>query len=271
MLGLRAPGKKEVLDGLINNLLIKLEAERRGLVVSENEIDEILEKIKEQANLDDEEFQEQLRREGLTEDDLRDQYRNEIIRNRLVSFFVSSSDFRIMETELREFYSNPANRRLFIIPRTVSLSQIYIPVSDDLSYQEALELKERARMISQKAQGGNNFEGLVMEYSAAANKERNRGELGTFTEEQLLSFMNPQDVSLIFSLQSGDVTPPIRMQDGYYIFRINDIVESKQLTYEESKERIHSFLLKMKGEDRLKKWLGDERAAIRIQIVMEME
>lgn len=271
MFGLPVPGKKEVLDGLINNLLIKREAERRGLVVSESEIDEIFDDIKKQGNLSEEEFQEQLRQEALTEEELRDQYRTEIIRSRLVSFFITSSDFGVTEMELREFYDNPANRRLFATPRTVGLSQIYIPVSNDLSYQDALELKERARTISQEAQGGGNFEDLVMQYSAAANKERNRGELGTFTEEQLLSFMNPQDVSLIFSLDSGDVTPPIRMQDGYYIFRINDIVESKQLTYEESQERIQSFLLRMKGEERLKKWLEEERAATRIQIVMEME
>ncbi len=271
MFGLPVPGKKEVLDGLINNLLIKREAERRGLVVSESELDEILDNIKKQGNLSEEEFQEQLRQEALTEEELRDQYRTEIIRSRLVSFFITSSDFGITEVELREFYDSPANRRLFATPRTVGLSQIYIPVSNDLSYQDALELKERVRTISQEAQGGGDFEDLVMQYSAAANKERNRGKLGTFTEEQLLSFMNPQDVSLIFSLDSGDVTPPIRMQDGYYIFRINDIVESKQLTYEESQERIQSFLLRMKGEERLKKWLEDERAATRIQIVMEME
>jgi parvulin-like peptidyl-prolyl isomerase len=271
MLGMPVPGRQEVMDGLIDNLLIEREAERKGLVVSESELDDIINDIKEQGNISDEEFQAQLRQEGLTEEELRDQYRSEIIRNRLVSFFISGSDHGIPEKELKDFYEDPANRRLFATSGTVTLSQIYISVPNDLNYQEALELKERANMISEEAQSGKSFEELVMQYSAAANKERNQGNLGSFTEEQLLSFMNPQDVNLIFSLEKGDVTPPIRMQDGYYIFRINDIVEAKQLTYDESHKRIQSFLLKLKGEERLEAWLDEERAATRIEIVMEME
>lgn len=239
--------------------------------MSESELDEIINNIKEQGNISDEEFRTQLRQEGLTEEELRDQYRSEIVRTRLVNFFISGSDYGISEKELKDFYEDPANRRLFATSGTVTLAQIYIPVPNDLSYQEALELKERANMISEEAQSGKSFEELVMQYSAAANKERNRGDLGSFTKEQLLSFMNPQDVNLIFSLENEDVTPPIRMQDGYYIFWINDIVEAKQLTYEESQERIQSFLLKLKGEKRLETWLDEERAAARIEIVMEME
>ena len=83
--------------------------------------------------------------------------------------------------------------------------------------------------------------------------------------------MNPQDVNLIFSLDRGDITPPIRMQDGYYIFRIDEIVQPKQLTFEESQERIQSYLLKLKGEERLESWLTEKKAVIKIEIVMEME
>jgi parvulin-like peptidyl-prolyl isomerase len=269
--GMPVPGWQEVMDGLIDNLLIKREAERRGIVVSESELDEIINNIKKQGNISDEEFQAQLRQEGFTEEELRDQYKSEILRSRLVNLFISGSDYGVSEKELKDFYDDPANRRLFATPGTVTLTQIYIPVPNDLSYQEAYELKEKANMIAEEAQSGKSFEELVMQYSAAANKERNRGNLGSFTQEQLLSFMNPKDVTLMFSLEMGDVTPPVRMQDGYYIFRINDIVEAKQLTYEESRERIQSFLLKLKGEERLENWLDEARAATRIEIVMEME
>lgn len=271
MFGLPVPGKQEVMDGLIDNLLIERESGRRGIVVSESELDDIVANIKEQSNISDEEFNAQLQQEGLTEEDLRDQYRSEIVRSRLVNFFISGSDYGVSEKDIMDFYENPANRGLFATPGTVSLAQIYIPAAGELSYSEALELKERASMISDEAKSGRDFEELVMEYSAAANKEGNRGNLGSFTQDQLLSFMNPKDVNLIFSLSTGDITPPIRMQDGYYIFRVNGIVQAKQLTYEESQERIQSYLLKLKGEDRLKNWLIEKRAVMRIEIVMEME
>jgi parvulin-like peptidyl-prolyl isomerase len=144
-------------------------------------------------------------------------------------------------------------------------------VVGELSYSEALELKDRVNVIADEARSGRDFDELVMEYSAAANKEQNRGNLGSFTQDQLLSFMNPNDVNLIFSLNNGDISPPIRMQDGYYIFKINDIVQTRRLSYEESRERIQSYLLKLKGEERLEDWLIEKKAAMQIEIVMEME
>lgn len=271
MFGMPVPGMQEVMDGLINKLLVEREAERRGIVVTESELDDVIADIKKQSNLSDEEFNFQLEQEGLTEQDLRDQYRTDIVRTRLVNYFISGTDYGISQDETREFYESPANRGLFVMPGTVSLSQIYIPVAGELDYSEALELKDRANMISDEARSGRDFEELVMEYSAAANKENNRGNLGSFTQDQLLSFMNPKDVDLIFSLSNGDITPPIRMQDGYYIFKINDIVQAKRLTFEESQERIQSYLLKLRGEERLENWLIEKRAAMQIEIVMEME
>jgi peptidyl-prolyl cis-trans isomerase SurA len=263
MFGLPVPGKREVLDGLIDRLLIEQEAEKRGLVVTESELKSIIQDIKTQNNITDEEFERQLRQEGLTIEELQEQYRNEIIRTRLVNYFVTQ--------EIRDFYDDPNNKRLFRTPAVLELSQIYIPVQEDLSFQEAVQRKELARTVAEEAAVKENFEELVMQYSAAPSKEQNRGNLGSFTREQLLSIMSPQDVNLLFSLDPGEVAPPIRMKDGYYIFRINEKTESKQLNFEESRERIKSFLLKKKGDERLREWLEDERAATRIQIVMNME
>jgi parvulin-like peptidyl-prolyl isomerase len=271
LLGVPAPAKQEVLEGLIDNLLIEQEAERRGVVVTGSELDEIIEDVKKQNNFTDEEFQAQLDQEGLTLDELREQYRSEIIRTRLVNYFVTGLESEPTEEEIRSFYDNPQNRRLFRTPATIALSQIYLPVGENLSYQEAVQLKEQAGLIAAEAAVNGDFEELVMKYSAAASKEQNRGNLGSFTQEQLLSFMNPQDVALLFSLNPGEVSSPIRMQDGYYIFKVNAKTESTQLAYEESRERIKSYLLKMRGEERLRKWLEEERAATRIQIVVNME
>jgi parvulin-like peptidyl-prolyl isomerase len=184
---------------------------------------------------------------------------------------VTGSNVSLSDQEIQKFYDDPQNKRLFRTPAVIGLSQIYIPVGEELSFQEAVDRKELARTVAEEAAERDNFEELVMQYSAAPSKEQNRGNLGSFTQEQLLSIMSPRDVSLLLSLDAGDVAPPIRMKDGYYIFRINAKTESKQLTLEESRERIKSYLLRMKGDERLREWLEEERAATRIQIVMSME
>ncbi len=269
--GQPVPSKREVLDKLIDDLLIREEAELRGLVVSETELNSIIDNIKKQSNISDEEFNLQLEREKITLEELKDSYRMEILKTRLVNLITQGSGYKLDDEEIRAFYDNPANRNLFMIPARVNISQIYIPVTEDLSYQEATEIKKRVNQITDEARKSNNFEELVMRYSAAANKEENRGNLGTFTQEQLYSFMKPGDVNLIFSLDSGDVTSPIRLQDGYYIFKINDKKERSLLSFDEAYENIKSYILKMKGEETFKAWLLKERGATKIQIVMDME
>ena len=60
-------------------------------------------------------------------EELQGQYRDEIIRTRLTNYLVTGSDFNLSEQEIRDFYDNPDNKRLFKVPAILGLSQIYIP------------------------------------------------------------------------------------------------------------------------------------------------
>jgi foldase protein PrsA len=240
-------------------------------VVSEVELNSVIDNIKKQSKISDEEIILQLEREKITLDELKGSYRIEILKSRLVNLITQGSSYNLDDEEIRGFYDNPANRKLFMIPAMVNISQIYIPVTEDLSYQEATEIKKKVNQITDEARKSNNFEELVMVHSQAANKEENRGNLGFFTQEQLYSIMKPADVNLIFSLDSGDVTSPIRLQDGYYIFKINEKKEMNMLSFDEAYESIRSYLFKLKGEETFREWLLKERGAIKIQIVMDME
>jgi peptidyl-prolyl cis-trans isomerase SurA len=271
IVGLPIPGKPEVLDKLIEELLIREEAELRGLVVSEAELNSVIDNIKKQSNISDEEFNLQLEREKITLDELKGSYRMEILKSRLVNLITQGSSYKLDEEEIRAFYDNPANRKLFMTPATVSISQIYIPITEDLSYQDAMEIKKRVNQITEEARNSSNFEELVMMHSQAANKEENRGNLGSFTQDQLLSFMKPGDVNLVFALDPGDVTSPIRLPDGYYIFKINERKERSMLSFDDAYENIRSYLFKLKGEETFREWLLKERGATKILIVMDME
>lgn len=271
LMGAPEPGKKEVMNRLIDNLLIMGEAEKRGIIVTKNELDKIVTDVKKQQDITDEEFAKELERENITLRELKEQYRTDILRTRLINYIISNEVKRLTEKELREFYENPENRRLFTIPASVELAQIYIPVAEDLPYQEALAFKKRVVDVYEEASKASNFEELVLKYSMAASKEKNRGYLGSFTRDQLLSFMRPEQVDLLFSLSSGEIAPPIRFQEGYYIFKVVKKSEKKQLSFEQAYENVKSYFLKQKGERAFNTWLLGAREAAKIQYVLEME
>ncbi|MCK4803577.1 MAG: SurA N-terminal domain-containing protein [Spirochaetes bacterium] len=265
------PDKSSVMDLLIDNLLVKMETEKKGIVVTEEELNEIIDNIRKQNKLSIEEFQRELKRENITLNELKENYKNDILKMRLISQMVSQRINNISNEEIKRFYEDPANKKLFTIPAIVGISQIYIPVPSDLSYKEAKDIKTHTMEIYEQASGGADFQELLMMYSRAPNKEESGGTLGSFTREQLLSTMKPQDVDLIFSLQKGDVATPIMIRDGYYIFKIDDRKEEKLLSFEEAYENIKSYLLKEEGEEIFEEWLFKRRQIITVHYMIPME
>jgi len=270
ILGNDFPSKKEVMNSLIDNLLIKKEAELRGVIVTDEELEKIIKNIKKQRGISDEKFIEQLKSEGLTYETLRDQYRMELLKTRLINQMASSSMNTIDEQEIEDFYNDPANRSLLRIPPIVKLSEIFLPLSPDASYQEAVKAKKQASDIYDAVKNGESFEQLVKQYSQAPNKD-SEGYLGSYTKEQLSVFLKLDDVNFIFSLEGGDVTPPIRLRDGYYLFKIREKSEGGLMDFKDARENIKSYLIRKKGEDLFQSWLLKVRQSTKIQYVISME
>ncbi len=269
--GTKKPTKKQVLDNLIERLLIKEEADKRGIVVTDKEIDEIISKLKKDNNLTDEGFKKELKKEGLTLEELRDNYRINILRERLISQMVMDSGYEVSEEEIKDFYNNPENKRFFSLPAVVKLSEIFIKVPSDLDFKGQMELKNKVKEIYEKAKNGEDFNSLINKYSEDPNKKYNKGHIGSFNKRQLLMWLPPEDVELIFSYKKGDIVPPIRTRDGYFIFRIDDKTENRILSLQEAHDQIKSFLLKKKGNEIFEKWLAEKKKNSFIQCFVEME
>jgi len=268
--GVPSPTRREVMNDLVEKTLLESEAERKGIIVSEEELDGIVEDIKRQNNLTDEAFQRELEREKLTIEGLKEQYRQEILMSRLVNQLVSERGDVIADDEIQSFYEDPENRRLVTVPGIVKLSVILVPASADLSYKESMELKQRALEAYGRAEKGESFSGLVTEYSGAEASAATGGYIGSFTREQLLTMMPAENVATVFSLDENEISPPIRFKDGYRIFKLEGKADQKILTLEESYENIKSYLLKVKGDDLLERFIAEMKETINIQYLIDM-
>jgi peptidyl-prolyl cis-trans isomerase SurA len=270
LFGTGLPEKREVLEELINNRLLENEARRRGIFVTDKELDEVVQSVKKENNLTDQEFQQKLEQEKMTVKDLKESYRMEILKTRFINQLGAASYQGVSPEEIEAFYRNPENRHLFTVPAQVELSQVFIPVPPEASYQEAVSLKEKARALHQQLQEGASFEQLAREHSQAPNSTEG-GRLGSFTREQLQMFMRQADIDVLFSLEPGEVAPPIRLADGYYLFKLTSRREETVLELEQARSQIRSYLLRRKGQELYRTWLQEARASTSIHIVMSME
>jgi len=259
------------MDRLVDEILLRSEAEKRGIIVTEEELNGVINDLKTQNRLNDEQFIAELAREGITPDALKEQYRNEILKTRLINQMAGEKQTTVTEEEMQSFYEDPRNRTLFMRPAIVKLSQIFIPVSTDAAYKQMLEIKNKVQKVYERAKSGESFAGLVREFSMSPDKDKNLGVLGSFTREQLGATMRPEDVDTIFSMESGDVAPPIRFSEGYYLFRADEIIHEDTLSYGDAREYIRSYVLRRKGDEQFVAWLSARRQITSIKYMVGLE
>ncbi|KPJ87844.1 MAG: hypothetical protein AMS17_07360 [Spirochaetes bacterium DG_61] len=271
LLGIQVPIKKNVMETLVTELIIKKEAEEKGIVVTGDELEVLVAEVMKQNQMTREEFTEQLKKEKMSIEDLEDMIKIDLLKNRLISQMISERKNLVSDGEIRSFYDDPANKRYFTSPVSLKLSQIFIGVPENASYKELMEIKKLASEISERAQKGESFADLAELYSEQNVNIENRGSLGSFTARQLTEIMQEEQVLTVFSLSSQQVSPPLWLSEGYAIIRVDQRSEEKVLTFDEARGNIKSFLLRKKGEELFRDWLVTRRNALRVHYMIDME
>jgi len=211
--------KKDILDQMINDKLILIQAEKDTLLkVTSKEINDALEmhlsEIKSQFP-SDEAFQRELEAEGLTEKTLRKRYKeqakNELLMNRLISSKLAKVS--VSSHEVKEFhrlYQDSLPEQ----PESANLSHILLLIEPADKTLDSL--REKAESILAQAKAGEDFSKLAETYSDDPTKQRG-GDLGFFEKGDLL----PEFEKEIFPLSPGAMKV-VKTSLGYHIVKIED-------------------------------------------------
>jgi peptidyl-prolyl cis-trans isomerase SurA len=200
----------QVLRGLVEEALQRQEAERLGLRVEPQELDQALANIAERNNMDVPSMRRLLADAGVDFDTLVTQLRaqiawvkivNQQVRPR-VNVTVDQLDLAVQEARLNERQSE------FL------LSEIVLPV--DNPAQEDAVAADAQRLIQAVSEGGS-FESLARQVSAAASAEQG-GDLGWVRS----AVIPPELQVALEQLAPGEVSAPLRSPVGYHVFWLRD-------------------------------------------------
>jgi len=230
----------------VDELLLVQRGREMGLAMGDQQFNQIVENIKKQNNLEDEErFQAALKQEGMTMADLR--------RNLERQMFVGQVQQRdvvekisVTDDEARAYYE--ANRQAFTTPSEVTLREILIdvPVSErGINAAQDDEAKAEAEAVRKRALAGEPFARLAADTSDAPSKA-NGGLIGPISREELAPALQQQ----IDTMKIGDVTEPIRTQRGYQIIKLEARSETKIRRFDEARDDISQKVgdEKLRGE-----------------------
>jgi parvulin-like peptidyl-prolyl isomerase len=230
----------EFVDRLVEDRIILQEAKKNKFIADENRVKGRLAEIKRQYPSDIE-FQEALKRQGMVQADIEARVRDQMLMYNIIESKVRSKVV-ISPAEVTNFYQQTPDN--FKSPQVWEFDFL------------ALDSQAVADEISQGAKKGQPLDDLAAKFSLSLDKlSMKEGQFKKDVEGVLLK------------LKAGDVSAPLKIEDKYYIFRLNKINPPRQLSLFETQEYIHSYLFNKKMQEGLARWLDELKKQSYIKIL----
>ena len=237
--------KKNILYQLIEDKLILQEAHKIGMPATDEEVAERLEQIKSQFS-SSQEFKSALASQGLTVVDLKEKYREQLIKEKMVNREVRSR-VSVTPIEIALFYEK--NEDDFNLPAQVKVMTIMIRKSEADPESNTDSLK-KIKMIELKIAEGEDFAKLAREYSQDPSAV-DGGDMGYIGKGQMMKKID----EVIFSLQPGEISETIETPVGYHVFKIVEVKEAGAESFDEARMQIENYLFQEKAKERFDEWM----------------
>ena len=244
--------KRFVLNRLIDEIILRNEASNQGIVVADEELDFAVDQLRRQFNYDDEKMKEELSKENVTVEQLRDQWEIQMLSKRLVESEMKGK-IAVTEDEILEYYR--ANYGEVEYGSEVRIAHILIPRDEPSAYSKSKEVAELAK-------SGKNFEKLVREYSKDATSIESGGDLGYFNKGDLVYELE----SAIALTPAGEITGPVETSAGYHIVKVLEKKEKTEASLGGYRDQIRQTIYNQKTQDFLKDWVKERRNGVYVDI-----
>jgi len=236
--------KGDILNQLIEDKLILQQAIKDQLLVDPKEVDQLVNELRNNFATA-EEFDTILDNQKVSLTDLRKRYEEQLLIKKAVQREILSKII-ISPAEISEYYS--ANTEEFAIPEQIHLRNIFLT----LEGKKPEEIEQKANEIYDQLQKGTEFVELVEKYSESPSVV-DAGDMGFMNKGSLREEIE----SVVYKMDPGQITKPIKTSSGYYLFRIEDKKEATVSSLEDIQDKIKRFLygkkLKLKFDEWLKK------------------
>lgn len=148
---------------------------------------------------------------------------------------------QVSSDEIKRYYDLRKER--FTTPKRIRPREILIKVTPEDPPQKVEEKRKRAEDILEKAKKTKDFGSLAKQYSES-NTASKGGDLGWVQRGTLGEAVE----TMFLSMKKGDLSGVLRGGEGFYIFKMEEVVEEKAKPFEEVKDQILQTLKKEKAK-----------------------
>jgi parvulin-like peptidyl-prolyl isomerase len=207
---------------MVDEMILLERAEDRRVTVDDETVDNAIAGLREQNNLEDEAaWAEALSSAGMSEEAIRERYRQSILLSRTVQTEIRPTE--ITEEEVRLLYEE--EKELYKVPAKVELEQLFFPVSEGADEAEALRV---AGGLVERVTGGSD---LRAEATLAGVEVQ---ELGEIPVADLRSDLR----QALDGVADGGFTQPLATAGGVQVIHLVQRIPEGYQPFEEVEEDI---------------------------------
>ena len=218
---------KEKLETFIEGTLIKQQAKKAGIVVTDQEVSGFIENIKKQNLITDAELREQLRKDNVTYEQFREGIKLNLLRTRLLMRVVST-EVSITENALKSYYDSHQD---YFKEEEFHIQQIFIS-------GQHKDIRERAETAYKQLVAGTPFAEVARKYSDDPSA-RQGGDIGFVKRSDLLPTLR----DALNGLPPGAFSIVVPTPYGLHILKLIEVKQSGTVPYDEVKKAIRERMI----------------------------
>ena len=233
--------KSDLINRLIEDRLMLQEAKKEKLGLDESRIKAKIAEIKKNYSTDAA-FQQDLMKQGLTQADVENRIREQLLMYQIVEQKVRLR-ISVKPDEVTNFYEKNKNEFSSGEEREIDAF--------------ALENEDLAQSFAYNLKSGKTSDSLASRYPFTVNR------FSASSGEDLRKEIE----EAVFKLGINEVSDVVKVDDKYYVFRLVNIIPPKMRSLAEVQNKIQSFIFEKKMQEELAKWIDElkNKSYIKIQ------
>ena len=242
----------QIMPTLVDFEIAKAYAEEHGITVSESEVNQEIETIKDQISeqaqaqgMDvgrEEAYTQALQQAGLTEEELRAQLRDQLPVQKVQERV--AGDAEASQEEVERFYEE--NKELqFTTPEQRCARHILFNKDQ----------RAKAEEVKGQLQNGADFAELAREYSQDPGSAENGGDLGCLGQGETV----PSFEEALFNAEEGEIVGPVETEFGYHLIEVTDIRQQSTQPLSEVEGQIREQLSADIQAEEFNSWLQEQK------------
>lgn len=242
----------QVVPQLVDIEIASVYAEENGITVSDEEVEEEMDEIRAQVgeqaaaageNVNEEEaFQQALEQAGFTEEQLREDIRQNLPVQKVQEEVVG--DEGPTDEDVEEYYEENREAQ-YTTPEQRCARHILFPP----------DAEDEAEDVREEIEDGGDFAELAEENSQDPGSAEQGGDLGCLGEGETA----PEFDEALFEAEEGDLVGPVETEFGFHLIELEEIQPEEEQALEDVAPEIEQQLAQQEQGEAFQAWLEDER------------